>query len=274
LVRLLGGSPQTLVRRLQLLFHNQYLDRPREQIEFYTYAGSRPIIYGLGNRGADVLAERFGLPRGKVNWTAKNKAVGPIFLEHTLLTADFMVALELACRHHGRVRLIEAEDILAQAPEATRRRKNPLGWNVAVTHAGESHTLGVIPDKVFGLHFLDKPEGKNRAYFFLEADRATMPIVRSNLRQTSFFRKLLGYYETWRQGLHTQLYGIKNFRVLTVTSSLERVQNLVAANRQVDGKGLALFLFIDEASLRGSEQTLALPWISGKDGQVVQLAGE
>ena len=130
-----------------------------------------------------------------------------------------MVAFEAACQKSGRVRLIRADEILKHAPEATRRRKNPLKWNVPASYGGQNITLGLVPDKIFGLQYLDKPEGKNRAYFFLEADRATMPVMRTDIRQTSFYRKMVGYHETWKQGLHTTVYGIKNFRVLTVTSS-------------------------------------------------------
>jgi hypothetical protein len=270
IVQLVGGSQQAVVRRLQLLYHHDYLDRPREQIPFYTCPGSKPMVYGLGNAGADILAQHLDVPRGKVNWTAKNKAVGPIFLEHTLLAADFMVALEAACRKSGRVRLIEAGEILEQAPEAARRRRNPFAWNVAFRHQDQMLTLGVIPDRMFGLHYLDKPEGKNKAYFFLEADRATMPVMRSNLRQTSLYRKILAYHETWKQGLPTRQYGFNNFRVLTVTSSAERVRNCIEATKQaLAGEGSRLFLFTDKAALEGGDSVLHLPWRNGKDGQPV-----
>lgn len=127
IVALLNSIPQMTVRRLQLLYHHGYLDRPWEQVEFYHKVGSRPMAYGLGNRGADLLAEAFGMPRGKIDWAAKNKSVGQIFLNHTLSTADFMEHLEVACREHGRIRLMEAQEILDQAPEMTRRRKSPFG---------------------------------------------------------------------------------------------------------------------------------------------------
>lgn len=269
---LIGGSRQMILRRLQLLYHHGYLDRPMEQLLSYHYEGSKPLAYGLGNKGADVLARDADIPRGKINWTAKNKAAGPIFLEHTLLIADVMVAIEAACQQHGRVRIIEPDEILAQAPEATRRKRNPLGWQVDLAGQGEHHRLGVIPDKFFGLHYLDRPEGRNRAYFCLEADRATMPVMRTNLRQTSFYRKLLAYYETWNRGLHTELYNIKNFRVLTVTSSADRVRNLIEANRAATlGKGSKVFLFGDELSLRTADP-LHYPWRDGTQGLQV-LAG-
>lgn len=44
---LVGGSKQAVVRRLRLLYHHGYLERPRAQIEYYHQGGSRPLVYGL-----------------------------------------------------------------------------------------------------------------------------------------------------------------------------------------------------------------------------------
>ena len=38
--------------------------------------------------------------------------------------------------------------------------------------------LGVIPDRVFALEYADQNGQSQRAYFFLEADRGTMPVIR------------------------------------------------------------------------------------------------
>jgi hypothetical protein len=271
IVALINASRQTTLRRLQLLYHHGYLDRQREQIEFYTRAGSKPITYGLGGKGADLLTRHLAIPRGKVDWTAKNRSVSQIFLDHTLLVSDLMVALEVACRHSGSVRLIDSDEIVAAAPEATRQQANPLAWHVQLRHRDQNHSLTVVPDRIFGLHFTDAPEGKNKAYFFLEADRATMPVIRKGLQQTSFYRKMLAYLETWRQQLHTQLYGIKNFRVLSVTTSQARIRNLIEAGTELTGgRGSNLFLFADKAAI-DPETVLSLQWRSGKDGEAVRL---
>ena len=232
------------------------------------------MVYALGNRGADLLATACGVPRGKVDWAAKNRGIGPLFLDHTLLVADVLVAFELACRRSGRVRFLDADEFLSRAPEETRRRKRPWQWAVTCRYQNEPATLGVAPDACFGLHYLDRPEGRNRAYFFLEADRATMPIVRKGARQTSFFRKLVAYQETWRQRLHTELYGIQNFRVLTVTSSPERVMNLLRAGQGLgNGPGSKLFLFTDAARFHAAPDVLALEWQNGHDETRVRLGG-
>jgi hypothetical protein len=75
--------------------------------------------------------------------------------------------------------------------------------------------------------------------------------MRINLRQTSFCRKLLAYHETWGRRFHTALYNIKNFRVLTVTDSADRLTNHTKAHRAATlGKASHMFLFADELSLR------------------------
>lgn len=67
------------------------------------------------------------------------------------------------------------------APESTRRLRLPLLWQVEERQGGKPYRLGVEPDRVFGLQFDDTPENRRRAYFFLEADRVTMPITRKGL---------------------------------------------------------------------------------------------
>jgi len=80
--------------------HNGWEERLSSQYpilsHFYSRAGSKPMVYALGNKGADLLSEVDGIPRGKVDWTAKNHTLGPLFLEHTLLVSEVMVAMRRA----------------------------------------------------------------------------------------------------------------------------------------------------------------------------------
>jgi Replication-relaxation len=260
LIALLDGSQQTTLRRLQLLFHHGYLDRPPAQLDWYAQ-GSEPLVYALGSQGAAVLASE-GERGGALRWD-KNRNVSRQFLRHTLAVAEAMVAVEVACRDTEGVAFIRPEEVLAAAPEATRRLRMPFRWQVEVSEAGKLHRLGVEPDRVFGLHFKGEPEHRRWAYFFLEADRGTMPVTRKGLGQTSFRRKLLGYQETWRQGLHRRHLGLPNFRVLTVTTNEERMRNLVAACRSLGG-GARLFLFAAQGAL-GRGGILNHEWLNGRE---------
>ena len=254
---LLGGSRQQLLRRLQWLFHHGYLDRPRTQIDYYR-SGSRAMVYGLGHRGAGLLEAELEIPHGKVEWTTKNRTVTRYFLEHTLAVADVMIALESACRRHDGVELVLYGDT----------RDEPLKWSVRVQHGGRTAEIGVVPDKVFGLRFANSPE---ITWFFLEADRATMPVHRHNLQQTSFSRKLLAYHETWRRGLMKNRF--PRFRVLTVTTSPERVEDLIEANRALtQGKGSGLFLFTDKITFASVADALTIPMLNGR-GETVWIVG-
>ena len=96
IVSLIGGSPQQLLRRLQLLYHHGFLERPRIQIEYYHLGGSREIVYGLGKRGASLLKHEPGADVRYFQVGGKNDPPHRFFFEHALLVSDIMVALELA----------------------------------------------------------------------------------------------------------------------------------------------------------------------------------
>lgn len=268
LIGLLDGSRQATLRRLQLLFHHGYLDRPPMQLDWYA-RGSEPLVYALGNRGAEVLeAEGVARPRG-IRWDTKNRNVSRVFLHHTLAVAEVMVAFEVACRNREGVSFIPPEEVLAGVPGSTRRLRLPFRWQVEVRWGGKPYRLGVEPDRIFGLSFEGEPENRSHAYFFLEADRGTMPVVRKGLAQTSFLRKLLAYQETWRQGLHRTHLGLPNFRVLTVTTSRERVRHLVEACQSLSGGSSRLFLFTDEGAVHQGG-ILRHEWVNGR-GELVRL---
>jgi len=69
----IDGSGQVILRRLQRLFHHGFLDRPPAQQALYPLSGPQKMVYALGDRGADLLAEKFGVDRGKIKWGEKNR---------------------------------------------------------------------------------------------------------------------------------------------------------------------------------------------------------
>jgi hypothetical protein len=133
---------------------------------------------------------------------------------------------------------------------------------------GSGLRLGVVPDRVFALEPTDQSGRSERAYFFLEADRGTMPVMRKGLSQTSFYRKLLAYEATWAQNLHRTRFGFHRFRMLTVTTSAARVKSLVDACSQLK-RGHGLFLFADRAIL--SNDLFSPIWQTSKPGETGSL---
>ena len=259
IVALLGGSAQNLLRRLQLLYHHGYLERPRAQLQYYERGGSKSIAYGLGKKRGVLLKQENGIAMHPDSWGEKNHAVGQVFLEHALLVSDVMVAIELACRKHAGIKLFY-EDQLSLPTD-----RQPFQWHVKTQ---DGIKLGVIPDRVFALEYQDQNARPELVHFFLEADRGTMPVVRSGLTQTSFYRKLLVYEATWTNKIHQRHLGIHRFRVLTVTTNAMRVTSLLEACSRLK-RGHGLFLFADRTVL---EKDLFSPvWQCGKSAKISAL---
>lgn len=265
----LVGDTARIPRRLQALFKNGYLDRPKAQLIYYAKAGSERMAYGLGQKGATLLSELDGTDAGKLNWTHKNKSVGQAFVHHTLMVADAMVGFECAVRNTKEVELISEEKILAEAPERTKRMMRPHKVTAKVRYEQRDYTLSLMPDTVLALELGQGSEGE-RVNFYLEADRGTMPVMRKSRslgrdhRQTSILGKLLTYYQAWRDGHHKERYGWDNFRVIFVTTSPERVATMLdAVNEITNGRGSALFLFASVDELAGGDPLKHL-WLNGK----------
>jgi hypothetical protein len=190
------------------------------------------MVYALANRGAEVLVER-GYLQDIGDWRKKNQDLQDRYIAHQAMITNFRITLTLAIRERQDVRLLFFQ------------REGPAlrDW-VTSSYNGSRRTLPINPDGFFGLQFLNLPEGKNRAFFFLEADRSTMTRER-------FLQKLVGYWEWFCQGGHTRKHGIRAFRVLTVTKSEERMGSLrqaVADTRELRD-GLRLFWFTSEKRL-------------------------
>jgi hypothetical protein len=256
IVALTGGSRQRVLRRLQQLYHHGYLERPRCQIDYYQ-SGSRRMAYGLGNRGAAWLKRELSLPYHRLDWPRKYSVVR-YFLEHALMVSDFMVALEISCRQRRDIRLLTEDDL----PEAASIGRNPFRWRVNIP-SGPAVT--VIPDGVFGL---EQANG-TRAWFVLEADRATMPVSRRSLERSSFRRKILAYHATWALNIHRQ-FGWQRFRVLTVTTNLGRVREMIEACQQLKN-GQGLFLFTDIAALKEGLDLLFFRWQTTRNGITTRM---
>ncbi len=133
-------------------------------------------------------------------------------------------------------------------------------------HSGGPRLSRLIEPE-FALEFThsDQPS----AYFLLEADRGTMPVTRPNLSRSSFQRKLFAYHATWKQGLHNIRFGFPRFRVLTVTTSAERLRSMIDACGKLDG-GHGLFAFA-EAKLLLKQTPFAESWRSSSSDQSMPL---
>jgi hypothetical protein len=103
-----------------------------------------------------------------------------------------------------------------------------------------------------------------------EIDRGTMPVSRSDLRQTSFERKMRAYLTAHAAGEHERRFGWKTFRALTVATDAQRMQSMMDALRSLDvpnSPGAPLFLFATRAQLYESDP-LKHKWRDGTGREV------
>jgi hypothetical protein len=190
---------------------------------------TKPMVYGLAGRGAEALVEQ-GWLDDIGDCQKENRGLGERYIAHQAMITNFRIALTVAIRERRDVQLLFFK------PETLALRDR-----VTVGVDGRSETIPINPDGYFGLQFPELPEGRNRAFFFLEADRSTMTRER-------FLQKLRGYWEWFQQGGHTRKHDIRAFRVLTVTKSEERMISLLQATACAKelGGGQGIFWFTSE----------------------------
>jgi hypothetical protein len=265
---LVGRSLDRTNDRLSKLFHARYIDRPRAQLDYYPTAGSSPIAYALADRGARLLVQRDGVEFANVEWSRKNRKAGRPFIEHQLESVHFLIALQLAAASRRDVQFIHPYDIIAGFPDQARSARNPLSLRVNLAHNGTTHTIGLVPDLVFGMTLSDG----TRRNFMVEIDRGTMPIARSDFLQTSFERKMRAYLTAHAGKLHRRHFGWQTFRVLTVTTDQHRTRSMMEALSRLHvprSIGAPLFLFTTRDELRASDP-LTHEWRDGS-GRSVRL---
>ena len=227
------------------------------------------MVYSLGDLGAQLLIQRDGAASGNREWSRKNREAGRPFIDHQLEITDFYVSLQRATQARSDVELIHPDELVGAFPEQTRQARNSFSFRVTLAAEGAQHEIGLVPDFAFGLRFADG----SRKCFLVEIDRGTMPVSRSDLRQTSFQRKMHGYLTAYAAKQHESRFGWKTFRVLTVTTDDQRMRSMQEASHHLNipnSPGSALFFFATRTALQVSNP-LACSWRNG-NGKAFSLA--
>ena len=267
-------SPQVLSRRLNRLWQNEYLDRPVAQnIKSTVKPGSQYLVYALGREGARYLRDQQAPVSDPQRWSAKNKTLKPQTVQHHLSKTRFMVRMVADVEKRRNASITYPDELLRNTPVA--KRKNAGLTNTLRTHVdwyGRSSLQGTAPDFVFRVTIDDEQQ-----FIFLEIDEGTetvepdMQKIRSERfwDETSVLRKMAIYSSAFRTGAHTKQFLFPSFRVLTVTTSPERVKTMQEAyrNHLTDGAlktPPGLFLFTDWQTLAKYEGSLlSLPLQNG-----------
>jgi hypothetical protein len=230
-----GGASETrLKERLGDLFHEGYLERPEKQWQF---ADGRhaPAVYERGSR-----AELAGLHGGQAIILG---AGAPRQFQHAVMICEVLASIELACREPARPRFIPWSEIREKAP-------------VPLLQIGQ----GVRPDALFGLEY---QVGGRRLYRFLvlEVDRGTMPVTRTDARQTSVAGKLAAYQGAIRQDRHKTDLGLPNLMTLFVTLDAIRAAAIAGLPWEASAAPAVFVRSVEPGELKRPLPTLlTAPW--------------
>jgi hypothetical protein len=244
----LGGTVKRFKERLCHLYHDgRYINRPAQQWQF---ANSRhmPAIYELDLRGEQALRQQgfiqYDSPLLKMGRTGAYRQFA-----HDLMISDCIASIELGVREHPHLRFISWQEIIAKAPETTRTLHNPLEIPVSISHTfsnskgTERADIKLIPDALFGLEYANNGQKAYR-FFVLEADRNQMPVARSNLRQSSYLKKILAYRAIAAQNIAKSHLGVPNLLVLNVITNERHMKSIMALLDEITAKkGSQMFLF-------------------------------
>jgi hypothetical protein len=269
----LGGNSETRFKeRLGHLYHDgRYINRPEHQWQF---ANCRymPVIYELDEKGEQVLRER-GLNHSDSPLLKKGRMGAYRQFAHQLMICECMASVELGVRQDPSLRFISWQEIIAKAPESTRKLDNPFAIPVSISHtfprtgAMQRADIKIVPDGLFGLEYT-REGSKAYRFFAMEADRNTQPVTRSDLQQTSYLRKILAYRQLSAQGIYKSHLGLPNLLVLTVTTNEPHMTHIMSLVRELAHEGKSkLFLFKTMSSLGDFKKApaptthlLADPW--------------
>lgn len=242
LADLTGRGYKKVQERMVKLAERKYLWRKR--VPF------RKHVYGIGTNGIAILVGQGFAPKEELTKRLRHHELTNLYLDHTLMIVDIRKHLELATRESA-LKLINWQD------------GRHLRDRVSVFERGQEQKLTVWPDGFFILEDSRRPQGQNRARFFLEADR-------SSTAHRKFQQKVLGFWKYLDSGQYTKRYRSRSFRVVTVTLTQWRARELCRATAEaLPEKARRFFLFTSLVDLPMNDPSAILKdvFVSAGDHQ-------
>lgn len=244
------GSPSTADGRLRQLHEAGLVVRVFMPVR--PFDRSSTTIYALGARGAILLAERHEGIRPR--YLSDRDRRSALFLDHTLRRNDVRICLELLDRSLPGFHLLTWK----QAPEAVRGVARIPGTGAVQIR------VPLVPDGFFAFRM----RGVVTAYC-LEVDMGTVNTERMLTRYR-------GYQAWWREGGAARKFGPAPLRVLTMTTTPNRLTTLRRLGRMAQPRGtrsgLHWFSLLSIADLARPVRLLREGWLTASgDAEATRL---
>lgn len=217
-------SLATAQYRLVRLFQHGYLNRQYVDVPTGSSVNTPPL-YTLAPRGAQTLTDVYSYEHQDIH--VPKKAFAWNYVAHLLAVNDIRIAVMLAAAAQAwSIEQWEAEHVFRAAPD----------YVTITAPNGRKGEKPVLPDGYFRLA---TPQG--RAHFFLEVDRGR--------EAESAFRPQIEVYEAYTaSGQYQARYSQKSLRILVVTTSANRLNNLMKVTAKAGGDAKYWFTTFSQVS--------------------------
>ncbi len=121
LYEFVGGKDLTrFKKRLGELYHQGYLNRPKQQWENFN-ARYTPAIYELDKKAEEIL-QRLRIESDSRDLVSRGRMGANREFGHSMIVCDTIASIELALRDDPDVEFISWQQIMDKAPQSTRER--------------------------------------------------------------------------------------------------------------------------------------------------------
>ncbi len=210
----LRGRMNQCKLRLKKLWENGYLWRG-EQLTTHS-KGRKPFVYRIDQAGAKLLPELLSVDADEVNWSPKQRRLPT---PHDLQTTDIIIALIAASMQHGF-------EVTQFVDDHTLRSHHATDLVTVTGDRGATYRAAVKPDG-----YLKLWNGDRHFHFFIECDRGnTVGAYADEIKsyyKRDWKKKIKTYLAYYNSGLYRKRYHTKSLRILTVTTSLQRMQTIL-----------------------------------------------
>jgi hypothetical protein len=201
--------------RLRYLFHHGYLHRAGQ----WQKHGEPPAsyVYFLDQLGAQTLADYYECDISDIDWTKKDREMGPLHQKHLIQSNDARILVTLSAQANPLLDLVEWRD------EKTLRRLHQTLPVTITLPDGTKKTVYAIGDGYMVLDATTRKRG------FWEIDRATVP---TRLWQ----QKVRAYQSLYNSGIYHKHYHSQAMTIWTLTPTEARLETLLEATIKADGQ--------------------------------------
>lgn len=233
--RLCFGARSKALKRLRQLYDANLVNRLFRPV----IVGNAEIVYTIAPKGLSLLKGYQNTGDLSENLTYGKRT--QLFLEHELALVKFRLAAENSCDERGIEILF-----WKSTPQLRILQKGKL--IVEKIKCLDGTILPLLPDAFFGIR-----TQKGKSFFFVEMDMGTESLKR-------IAAKFKAYVNYLRNGQFQNRWGYKAFRVLVITTSQKRIDNMIQFAKAHKSFSL-LFWFATQEQAECSESIFAHSWL-------------